>query len=153
MKPGRPGSEGYDRGTAVKFTAREQYGLRAMVELARRYGDGPVSLGKVARVQGLSQGYLEQVAAALRRAGLLISRRGAAGGYTLAHKPDAITVGDVIRVLEGEIVPMTCVTDEDSCALSCAREGQCATRDVWLTVRGQLEKTLDGTTLADLVRG
>jgi len=124
-----------------------------MVELARRYGDGPVSLGKVARVQGLSQGYLEQVAAALRRAGLLISRRGAAGGYTLAHEPDAITVGDVIRVLEGEIVPMTCVTDEDSCALPCAREGQCATRDVWLTVRGQLEKTLDGTTLADLVRG
>lgn len=153
MKPGRPDSEGYDRGTAVKFTAREQYGLRAMVELARRYGDGPVSLGKVARVQGLSQGYLEQVAAALRRAGLLISRRGAAGGYTLAHEPDAITVGDVIRVLEGEIVPMTCVTDEDSCALPCAREGQCATRDVWLTVRGQLEKTLDGTTLADLVRG
>lgn len=137
----------------MKFTAREQYGLRAMVELARRYGDGPVSLSKVARVQGLSQGYLEQVAAALRRAGLLISRRGAAGGYTLARQPDTVTVGDVIRVLEGEIVPMTCVTDEDSCALSRAREGQCATRDVWLTVRRQLEKTLDGTTLADLVRG
>lgn len=124
-----------------------------MVELARHYGDGPVSLGKVARVQGISQGYLEQVAAVLRQAGLLISRRGAAGGYTLAHEPDAITVGDVIRVLEGDIVPMTCVTDADTCAPACAREGQCATRDIWLTVRMQLEKTLDSTTLGDLVRG
>jgi Rrf2 family cysteine metabolism transcriptional repressor len=137
----------------VKFTAREQYGLRAMVELARRYGDGPVSLGEVARVQGLSQGYLEQIAATLRDAGLLVSQRGASGGYVLAREPDAITVGNVIRVLEGEIVPMTCVTDEDSCAAPCAREGQCATRDVWLIVRMQLEKTLDSTTLADLVRG
>jgi len=124
-----------------------------MVELARRYGDGPMSLSEIARVQGISQGYLEQVASALRRAGLLISRRGAAGGYMLARKPEAITVGDVIRVLEGEIVPMTCVTDNDTCDTPCAREGQCATRDVWLTVRMQLEETLDGTTLADLVRG
>jgi Rrf2 family protein len=137
----------------MRFTAREQYGLRAMVELARRYGDGPVSLSEVARIQGISQGYLEQVASALRRAGLLISRRGAAGGYILARKPEAITVGDVIRVLEGEIVPMTCVTDKYTCDTPCAREGQCATRDVWLTVRMQLEETLDGTTLADLVRG
>jgi len=138
---------------AVKFTAKEQYGLRAMVELARRYGDGPVSLSDVARVHGISQGYLEHVAAALRQAGLLISRRGAAGGYSLARRPDAITVGDVIRVLEGEIVPMTCVTDKYTCDTLCAHEGQCATRDVWLTVRMQLEKTLDNTTLADLVRG
>jgi Rrf2 family cysteine metabolism transcriptional repressor len=136
----------------VKFTAREQYGLRAMVEMAHRYGDGPVSLSEIARTQRISQGYLEQVAAALRRAGLLISRRGAAGGYTLARQPDAITVGDVIRVLEGEIVPMTCVTDKDACAPPCTREGQCATRDVWLTVRRQLEKTLDSTTLAELTR-
>jgi Rrf2 family protein len=124
-----------------------------MVELARRYGDGPVSLSEVARIQGLSQGYLEQVAGGLRRAGLLISRRGAAGGYILAREPDAITVGDVIRVLEGEIVPMTCVASEDICAPPCTRKGQCVTRDVWLTVRMQLEKTLDNTTLADLVHG
>ena len=137
----------------MKFTAREQYGLRAMVELARRYGDGPVSLSEVARIQGLSQGYLEQVAGGLRRAGLLISRRGAAGGYILAREPAAITVGDVIRVLEGEIVPMTCVASEDICAPPCTRKGQCVTRDVWLTVRMQLEKTLDNTTLADLVHG
>lgn len=137
----------------MKFTAREQYGLRTMVELARRHGDGPVPLSAVARVQGLSQGYLEQVAAALRRAGLLISRRGAAGGYVLAREPEAITVGDVIRVLEGEIVPMTCVADENTCAPPCTREGQCATRDVWLIVRMQLEKTLNSTTLADLARG
>ena len=137
----------------MRFTAREQYGLRIMVELARRYGSGPISISEVARIQGLSQGYLEQVVAPLRRAGLLTSRRGAAGGYTLSHKPDIITVGDVIRVLEGEIVPMTCVTDEETCTPPCTREGHCATRDVWMTVRTQLEKTLNGTTLADLARG
>lgn len=136
----------------MRFTAREQYGLRAMVELARRYGDGPVSLTEVAQMQGLSQSYLEHVVAPLRKSGLLLSRRGATGGYALARQPAAITVGDVIRVLEGEIVPMTCVSDAEDCAPPCAREGQCATRDVWLTVRMQLEKTLDNTTLADLVR-
>lgn len=136
----------------MRFTAREQYGLRVMVELARRYGDGPVSLSEVAETQGLSQGYLEQVVAPLRQSGLLKSWRGAAGGYALARIPQTITVGDVIRILEGEIVPMTCVTDEEACAPPCAREGQCATRDVWLTVRAELERTLDGTTLADLIR-
>jgi len=136
----------------VKFTAREQYGLRVMVELARHHGGGPVPLSKIARTQGISQGYLEQVAAALRQAGLLSSWRGAAGGYALAREPQTITVGDVIRVLEGEIVPMTCVTDNQDCAVLCSHEGQCATRDVWLTVRRQLEKTLDNTSLADLAR-
>jgi Rrf2 family protein len=140
------------RSEALKFTAREQYGLRAMVELARRYGDGPIPLSEVAEIQGLSQGYLEQVVAPLRQSGLLKSWRGAAGGYALTRAPQTITVGDVIRVLEGEIVPMSCVTDKETCAPPCAREGQCATRDVWLTVRVQLEQTLDSTTLADLVQ-
>ncbi|MFZ5916970.1 MAG: RrF2 family transcriptional regulator [Chloroflexota bacterium] len=136
----------------MRFTAREQYGLRAMVELARRYGDGPVPLSEVSEIQGLSQSYLEQVIAPLRQSGLLKSWRGASGGYALAHRPEAITVGDVIRVLDGDIVPMTCVTDDDSCTPPCAREGQCATRDIWLTVRAQLARTLDSTTLADLAK-
>ena len=135
----------------MKFSAREQYGLRAMAELARRYGQGPISLSEVAQAQGISLSYLEQVIAPLRRAGLLVSTRGAHGGYSLARDPGIITTGDVIRALEGAIAPIKCITDEENCA-PCAREDICATRSVWEKVRARLVETLDSTTLADLIQ-
>ncbi|RLC63541.1 MAG: Rrf2 family transcriptional regulator [Chloroflexota bacterium] len=133
----------------MRFSARERVGLRAMAELAQRYGTGPVSLSEVAAAQEVSLSYLEQVIRPLRRAGLLTSTRGASGGYTLARPPAAITVGDVIRVLEGAIVPIRCVTDQ-TCSPPCALEDRCATRSVWEIVRDRLTETLDGITLADL---
>ena len=135
----------------MRFSTREQYGLRAMVELARRYGGDPVSLSTVAEAEGLSLSYLEQVAASLRDAGLLESRRGAYGGYSLAHAPAEVTAGDVIRALEGTIVRVPCF--EERPATPCGREGSCATRNVWLEVRRKLVETLDSITLADLVAG
>ena len=132
----------------MRFSAREQVGLRAMVELAQRYGSGPVSLSEVAAAQEVSLSYLEQVIRPLRRAGLLTSTRGASGGYTLARPPATITIGDVIRVLGGAIVPIRCVTDQ-TCS-PCALEDRCATRSVWEIVRDRLTETLDGITLADL---
>ncbi len=132
----------------MRFSAREQVGLRAMVELAQRYGSGPVSLSEVAAAQEVSLSYLEQVIRPLRRAGLLTSTRGASGGYTLARPPATITIGDVIRVLEGAIVPIRCVTDQ-TCS-PCSLEDRCATRSVWEIVRDRLTETLDGITLADL---
>jgi len=120
-----------------------------MAELAQRYGTGPVSLSEVAAAQEVSLSYLEQVIRPLRRAGLLTSTRGASGGYTLARPPAAITVGDVIRVLEGAIVPIRCVSDQ-TCSPPCALEDRCATRSVWEIVRDRLTETLDGITLADL---
>ncbi|MBC7251421.1 MAG: Rrf2 family transcriptional regulator [Anaerolineae bacterium] len=132
----------------MRFSSREQVGLRAMVELAQRYGSGPVPLSEVAAAQEVSLPYLEQVVRPLRRAGLLTSTRGASGGYTLARPPDQITVGDVIRVLEGAIVPIRCVTDQ-SCS-PCTLEGHCATKSVWEIVRDRLTETLDSITLADL---
>jgi len=119
-----------------------------MVELAQWYGSGPVPLSEVATAQEVSLAYLEQVIGALRRAGLLVSTRGASGGYALARPPATITVGDVIRVLEGAIVPIRCVTDQ-SCS-PCALEDRCATRSVWEIVRDRLTETLDNITLADL---
>jgi len=133
----------------MRFSARERVGLRAMAELAQRYGTGPVSLSEVAAAQEVSLSYLEQVIRPLRRAGLLTSTRGASGGYTLARPPAAITVGDVIRVLEGAIVPIRCVSDQ-TCSPPCALEDRCATRSVWEIVRDRLTETLDGITLADL---
>jgi len=131
----------------MRFSAKEQYALRALVELARHHGQGPISLSRVAQAQGIPLAYLEQIVAPLRDAGILESRRGVYGGYSLARMPAHITVGDVLRVLEGDIVPVACVSDEGFCA----READCATRVVWERVRNTLVRTLDSITLADLV--
>jgi Rrf2 family protein len=132
----------------VRVTAKEQYGLRAMVELARYPGDQPVSLGQVAEAQGIALASLEQIMADLRSAGLVESKRGAYGGYRLARPPRQITAGDVFRAMEGSIVPIQCVT-EAPCD-PCAREATCAARTVWEQVHDRLVDTLDSITLAEL---
>ena len=131
----------------MRFSAKEQYALRASVELARHHGQGPIPLSRVAQAQGISLAYLEQIVAPLREAGILESRRGVYGGYSLARVPAHITVGDVLRVFEGAIVPVLCVSDEGSCP----READCATRVVWERVHNSLVETVDSITLADLV--
>jgi Rrf2 family cysteine metabolism transcriptional repressor len=132
----------------VRVSAKELYGLRAMSELARHFGEGPVSLSDVARTQGISQAYLEQIAIDLRRAGLLHSKRGAQGGYFLTRTPQAITAGQVIRALEGSILPIECMDDQR--CIPCSREDECSARSVWEQVRDRLVETLDSITLADL---
>ena len=132
----------------MKVSAKEQYGLRAMVELARQYGSGPVSLSEVAQAQDISLDYLEQVVPALRNAGLLNSTRGAKGGYELARSPDRISIGQVLRALDGNILPVRCAGDE--CREACARTDDCGARTVWQTVHDQVEHTLDSMLLADL---
>jgi Rrf2 family cysteine metabolism transcriptional repressor len=132
----------------MRVSARELYGLRAMSEFARHFGQGPLSLSEVARSQGISQAYLEQIAIDLRRAGLLKSRRGAQGGYYLAEEPGETTAGDVIRALEGSILPVRCMAGEGS--TPCSREEDCSARGVWEQVRDRLVETLDAISLADL---
>lgn len=131
----------------MRFSTKEQYALRALVELARYHGQGPIPLRQVAASEGISLAYLEQIVSTLREAGLLKSRRGVYGGYSLTRMPNQITVGDILRVLEGSIVPVPCVSDEGSCM----RETDCATRIVWERVRSSLVETLDGITLHDLI--
>lgn len=132
----------------MKISARERTGLRAMVEFARRYGQGPTSLGEVARAQELSLPYLEQIVPALRRSGLLESTRGAHGGYVLAKGPAEITVSEIFRAVEGPLVPLDCLRSD---GVRCARETVCATRSVWELVAERLEEALDQTTLADIL--
>jgi Rrf2 family cysteine metabolism transcriptional repressor len=134
----------------MKLSTREQYGVRAMVELARFYGQGPLPLAEVSRLQNISLAYLEQIVAPLREAGLVMSTRGAHGGYHLAHEPQAITVGDVLRALEGPIAPVQCVSEVRQ-ADRCEREEVCLTRSVWEKVRDSIVNALDSTTLADLI--
>jgi Rrf2 family protein len=135
----------------MKLSAREQYGLRAMIELGCRYGEGPVSLSDVAESQGISLGYLEQIAPLLKGANLVESTRGVHGGYELTRAPWEITVGDVVRALEeGYIMPLKCIPGfegEDSCT----RKGVCTARDVWKRMHQGMVEVLDSTTLADLV--
>ena len=134
----------------MKISTRGEYGMRAMVALARQYGRGPIALTTVAQESSVPAAYLEQLMGVLRRAGLVQSTRGAHGGYALARDPDTIKAGEIYRVLEGPVAPMECVSEiptEDLCPLI---DG-CATRVVWLKVRDSIVEALDSTTLGDLV--
>lgn len=133
----------------MQFSAKEYYGLRAMTQWARRYGEGPVSVAEVADAEGLPVPYLEQIIPSLRDSGLLLSTRGARGGYALSRSPQEVSVADVIRALEGDVVSLRCA-DADS---TCARLDQCAARTVWESVSALVVSALEHTTLADLAWG
>ncbi len=132
----------------MKFSTKARYGLRAMVELALNYNEGPLSVKVISERQELSEAYLEQLMSLLARRGLAKSVRGVQGGYHLAKDPDKIKVGDVIRALEGPIVPVDCVNEQDP--LNCKRADICVSRIVWERVRDVLNEALDSLTLQDL---
>ncbi len=136
----------------MKVSTRGEYGMRAMVELSKRYGEGPVSLTAIAQSATVPPAYLEQLIGPLRRAELVTSTRGAHGGYELSRDPAEIRVGDVYRVLEGPVAPMDCVSEDATEDDLCPLIDGCATRVVWLKVRDSIVEALDSTTLADLVR-
>jgi len=99
--------------TAFHVSTRGEYGMRLMVDLARRWGQGSISLRAVAEQEDLPEAYLEQLVAVLRRAGLVTGKRGAGGGYMLSRDPAGITAGDVVRALEGPIEPQICTVEGD----------------------------------------
>lgn len=112
-----------------------------MIVLAKKYGEGPISLKSIARDNDLSEHYLEQLIAPLRNASLVKSVRGAHGGYMLTKKPDEITAGDVIRILEGPISPVEGIEDEEP-----------AKQQLWKRIRDAVKEVLDTTTLDDLAK-
>ncbi len=136
----------------MRLSSRAEYGMRVMVELAAAHGCGPLSLAQIARSEGLSLSYLEQLIGTLRRSGLVGSVRGARGGYTLARPPDAIRVGDVVRSLEGPIEPVNCLAEGERASI-CKRQASCAARAMWECLRDSITETLDSVTLADLIAG
>jgi Rrf2 family cysteine metabolism transcriptional repressor len=121
-----------------------------MVQLARHYGAGPASLAGIAAEEDLPRAYLEQLVVSLREAGLVVSTRGAHGGYELARAPEAITMSAVLRALEGPIAPMFCATDDPEHALVCDRSSRCTVNLLWVRVRDAITSTLESMTLADL---
>ena len=135
----------------MKVSTRGEYGVRAMVALAKNYGEGPLSIAAVARESSVPYAYLEQLIVPLRRAGLVESKRGAQGGYTLSRSPELMTVGEVYRVMEGPVAPMDCVS-EDEADQTCPLIEGCETRPVWLKVRDSIVDAIDSITLADLIK-
>src|SRR5205807_5142035 len=125
----------------MMFSTRAEYGVRVMVELARRSADGEhgcVSLSEIADGDGLPLAYLEHLVARLRKAGLVESRRGARGGYLLARAADEITMAEVVEALEGSIAPIECITADPDGSIVCARESdpnhRCPTKLLWTRV-------------------
>lgn len=135
----------------MKLSTKGRYGARAMLDLALHYNEkeGPVSLGGIAERQGLSEEYLEQIFSALRKAGYVESVRGSQGGYKISRPLDQITVGDILRVLEGSLAPVDCVIENK--APTCERFEECVLSGVWLKLRDAINEAVDSFSLADLV--
>lgn len=133
----------------MKLSTKGRYGVKAMLDLALHNKGEPVSLKSIAERQNISENYLEQLFASLRKAGHVKSVRGAQGGYILAHEPKDITVGDILRTLEGSLAPVDCVLEEDP--LKCANSKRCATKSIWLKLRDSVNEVVDSISLQDLV--
>lgn len=134
----------------MEVSQKTRYALRAMFELAKQYGQGPVRISDIAQRQAIPPRFLEGILNQLRQAGLLRSVRGARGGYELVDDPATVSVGDMIRVIEGPIAPTACVNDENPDA--CPLFGDCVFLPMWKQVAEALTGVYDGTSFADLVQ-
>lgn len=132
----------------MRLSTKGRYGLMAMSQLALEDGSGPISLKYIAEKQNLSESYLEQLFSTLRKNGLLESVRGSQGGYMLTRKPADITVGQILRALEGELGPAECVHDTIS---ECTKEDGCATKLVLIKIKDSIDEVIDSITLEDMV--
>lgn len=133
----------------MRLSTRGRYGTRMMLDLAVHYDQGPTPLREIAKRQDLSAKYLEQLIIPLKAAGFILSVRGAKGGYTLAKKPDKISVGEIIEILEGGLSLVDCVEDPKVCE----REKECPTRDIWLRMSARLMEELSSLSLQEVMDG
>jgi Rrf2 family transcriptional regulator, cysteine metabolism repressor len=140
----------------MMFSTKAEYGIRVLVELARRAGEEPIPLAEIAAKDGLPLAYLEHLVARLRKADLVASRRGSRGGYMLARPAAEITMAEVVEALEGSIAPIECISESADGSIVCSRESSsdhvCPTKLLWTRVRFSIVHTLRETTLADLVQ-
>ena len=132
----------------MKISTKGRYALRLMLDLAVQSGDSAVPLRDVAERQEISDKYLEQIVTQLARGGLVRSVRGAGGGYLLTRTPEEYTVGEILRQLEGNLAPVSCVSG-GSC---CGRADRCVTLEVWQQIQDAVDGVVDNITLADLVK-
>lgn len=134
----------------MKLSTKGRYGLRAMIDLARYSEEEPVSINSIAARQDISERYLEQLVSLLKRAGLVTSIRGAGGGYILSKDARKISVGDILRALEGSLEPVKCAAFYSS--EGCLASDGCVTKYVWQKINDSINDTVDRITLDELVR-
>lgn len=133
----------------MKLSTKGRYGVRAMFELALHYPKAPIPLKDIAMNQDISEKYLEQIFSALRKMGLVKSIRGMQGGYELTSSPQDITVGQILRVLEGDLAPVDCILDES--VGKCDRYDSCVTKYIWKRIGESINDIVDSISLQDLV--
>ena len=132
----------------VKISTKGRYSLRMLLDLAEHKNDGFVSLKDISERQGISKKYLEQIVTLLSRPDILRANRGNKGGYMLAKKPDEYTVGQILRITEGGMFPVSCMEDEPN---RCERCGYCKTLPVWRGLDEVINNYLDGITLQNII--
>lgn len=131
----------------MKISTKGRYALRLMVDLAMHTQDGCISIKTIATRQGISEKYLEQIIKLLAAAGLVESTRGKSGGYKLTRTPEQYTVGEILRVTEGSLAPVSCLEEEHHCE-NC---GECVTYELWQNVLDAINEVVDSITLSYLV--
>jgi len=135
---------------AMRLSRRSEYGLRALVDLVRHDGGGPVALAVLAQRNQLPSKFLEQILSTLKHGGVVRTTLGAHGGYAMAADPATISIGRVVRLLDGALAPLPCVSLRYYGRCSCPEESTCALRDVMIDVRDAMLEILDRETLAEL---
>jgi len=136
-------------GETLKISTKGRYGLRALIDLAQYSEIEPVSISSIATRQGISERYLEQLMTLLKKAELVKSIRGAGGGYVLAKDVSEISVGDILRALEGSLEPVDCAAYHPTEA--CEAAGGCVTKYVWQRINESINRTVDEISLKQLV--
>lgn len=134
----------------MRLSTKSRYGTRMLIDIATHGKDGPVSVAEIASRTGISEKYMEKLIRRLKRAGLVVSRRGPKGGHLLRRPAGEITVGDVVRALEDCVVLKGCGLGRDTCA-TCTRLSTCPTKAVWEQASEAMFKTLDAYTLTSLM--
>lgn len=132
----------------MKISTKGRYALRMLLDLAMHENDGFVALKDIAERQNISKKYLEQIVPLLNKSNLLKTNRGYQGGYMLAKSPDKYTVGEILRITEGDLCPVACLKDSPN---ECPRSEDCMTLFVWEGLYKAITEYLDGITLGDII--
>ena len=134
----------------MNVTSKGRYALRVMLDLAQHPDEGYISLKTIADRQRVSMKYLEIIVSSLKKAGLVDSTRGKEGGYKLARKPEEYSVGEILRCVEDNLAPVSCIK---AGSVECDRAGECITVPMWMELDEIINAYLDGITLQDLLTG
>ncbi len=137
----------FDGLETMKLSTRSRYGTRIVLELARHFGEEPLQVSEIARVQQIPVKYLEQLIRTLKQADLIRSVRGSKGGHQLNRKPSEITIGYIVRLFEGQTDLVACVSVPENCNMA----EDCRVRQVWREATEAMYEKLDGITIADLL--